>query len=129
MKAHLKNYRQAVRKVRLLATTLKGRRVSDILAELPFVAKKAAEPLYKLVASAFANVKQTNQSARPEDFVVASVIVGKGMVFTRYRAQARGRAAPITRESSHVTVTLQEAAPARASRKKAKAVKAVNASA
>ena len=125
MKAHLKNYRQTTRKVTAVASTLKGRRVSDVLVELPFVVKKASGPLHTLVASAFANVRQHNPVAEAKDFVVASVVVNKGSVFTRFRAQSRGRAAPIKRESSHITVVLAEK-PVVAKAKKPRVAKKVS---
>lgn len=108
MKASLTNYRQAPRKVRLVAQSLKGKRVSDALEVLAFMPQKAALPLKKLVASALANARQNNASATPENLVIDTVTVDKGMTFFRYMPRAFGRAAPIRKESSHVSITLKE---------------------
>lgn len=106
MKAFLKNHRQAPRKVRLIADSVRGKRVSDAVAGLSFMPHKAAEPLKKLILSAFANVRQKDEAAKEEDFIISHISVDKGFTFTRYMPRAFGRASPINRESSHIRVEL-----------------------
>lgn len=106
MKAFLKNHRQAPRKVRLIADSVRGKRVSVAATELSFMPHKAAEPLKKLILSAFANVRQKDESAKEEDFVISHISVDKGFTFVRYMPRAFGRATPINRESSHIRVEL-----------------------
>lgn len=102
MKAYLKNYRQAPRKVRLVADSVRGVNVASAIANLKFMNKKAAGPIKKLLESAVANTGNVDA----ENLVVKSINVDKGFTFKRYRARARGRAAPIRKETSHVRVEL-----------------------
>ncbi len=109
MKAYLKNYRQSPRKVRSVANTVKGKRVSDALVILSFLPKRAALPLTKLVESAVANARA--QGVSVENLVVSSIRVDKGIVLKRRLPRARGMATPINKRNSHVAVVLAEKAP------------------
>ena len=106
MKAHLKNYRQAPRKVRLVANLIKGKSVAVADLELKHLAKRAALPMEKLLASAVANAKVAG--AEPENLKVKDVRVDKGIVMKRHMPRAFGRASAIHKHSSHVTITLAE---------------------
>ncbi len=106
MKAYLKNYRQAPRKVWLVADAVRGRRVDEALLTLRFLPRKAAAPLAKLIASAFANARERDASLSPQDMFLARITVDKGMTYFRWRARARGRASRIAKESSHIAVVL-----------------------
>lgn len=109
MKAFLKNYRQAPRKVRHIANAIRGRQVARVLAELAFMPQKAAPALRKLVASALANAKQVNAALDEANLVVHRITVDKGVTYTRYMPRAFGRASPINRECAHVYVELAPA--------------------
>jgi large subunit ribosomal protein L22 len=111
MKAYLKNYRQAPRKVRLLADHIRGRSVSEVLTELSFMPHKASLPLVKLIKSAVANARQKQSELTEEVLFIESITVDKGRTFTRFMPRAFGRASPINRESSHIEVVLGERAP------------------
>ncbi len=104
MKAHLTNYRQAPRKVRLVANLIKGKSVTVADLELKHLAKRAALPMEKLLASAVANAKVMGVAA--ENLSIKEVRVDKGLVMKRSMPRAFGRAAPIHKKSSHVTITL-----------------------
>lgn len=106
VKASLKNYRQAPRKVRLVADMIRGKRAQEALSALAHLPKKASEPIKKLVESAVANAKQGGVE-NPEDLTIAEVRVDKATTFTRFMPRARGRAAPIRKHASHVTLTLK----------------------
>lgn len=121
MKAYLKNYRQAPRKVRLVANLIKGKSVAIADLELKHLAKRAALPMEKLLASAVANAKV--QGADAENLIVKDVTVDKGIVMKRHMPRAFGRAAAIHKHSSHVTITLAEKA-GKAAKKEAVEVKA-----
>ena len=109
MKATLKNYRQAPRKVRLVADMIRGKTAQDALSALAFLPKKASEPLKKLVESALANAKQAGEKD-PGALTVSEIRVDKATTFTRMMPRARGRSTPIRKHSSHVTLTLREKA-------------------
>jgi len=104
MKARLKNYRQSPRKVRLVANLVRGKSILRALNALSFLEKKSALPIKKLLESAAANAE--SQGKKKEDLVVSDIQVDEGFSFTRYRARARGRAAPIRRRSSHINIEL-----------------------
>lgn len=104
--AKLSNYRQAPRKVRLVADMVRGKRVADALNALAFLPKRASEPMQKLVRSALANARAKGMT---EDILVISRIeVGQGIVFKRFMPRARGKASPIRKKTSHITVHLTE---------------------
>jgi large subunit ribosomal protein L22 len=106
MKAILKNYRQSPRKVRLVADVIRGKKVSQALAMLKFVDKRAALPFAKVVESAVANAVQAGKS--PEKLFIKSVAVDKGTVLKRFTPRARGSASRINKRSSHISVILGE---------------------
>ncbi len=109
MKASLKHYRQSPRKVRLVANAIKGKTIAAADAVLSFMPKRAAEPVRKLIASAAANAAV--QGANSELLIVKNIEVNKGLVMRRFMPRAQGSAKPINKRTSHVLVTLAEAAP------------------
>lgn len=109
MKAFLKNYRQAPRKVRLVGDLIKGKKVEVAAVELAHLAKRAALPMEKLLASAVANAKVLGMDA--DNLIVKTVEVNKGIVMKRMMPRAFGRGAPIHKKTSQVSITLAEIAP------------------
>ena len=106
MKAILKNYRQSPRKVRLVADVIRGKKVTDALAMLKFVDKRASGPFAKVVASALANAIAQGKS--PDRLIVKKVAVDKGTTLKRFTPRARGSASRINKRSSHISVELGE---------------------
>lgn len=119
--AKLSNYRQAPRKVRLVADLIRGKSAMDAISVLMTLPKRASLPMEKLVRSAIANAKQAGES-QPETMVISKIEVNEGVVLKRMMPRARGRGAQILKRSSHINLTLS--APAAASKKPAKATKA-----
>jgi large subunit ribosomal protein L22 len=107
MKSYLKNYRQSPRKVRLVADTVRGKKVEVALRDLMFVTKRATDPIAKLIRSAVANAKNNN-GASEENLYIKEIQVDKGIVLKRIMPRARGTAARINKRSSHVSITLEE---------------------
>ncbi|MEK7136000.1 MAG: 50S ribosomal protein L22 [Patescibacteria group bacterium] len=105
MKASLINYKQAPRKVRLLADLVRGKTVAQALLELSFTDKRASEPMCKLIASAAANAEK-NFDTRKESLFIKEIRVDKGLIMRRFMPRARGRATPIRHRTSHVNVLL-----------------------
>lgn len=101
MKAELKNYRQSPRKVRLVANLVKGLGVNQALIELDFLAKRAADPLQKLIKSAVANANE-----KQESLIIKNITVDKGITLKRSMPVSRGSAHPIHKHTSRVIVTL-----------------------
>jgi large subunit ribosomal protein L22 len=110
MRAFLKNYRQAPRKVRLVADLIRGKSVGRASTILAHTAKKSSEQMRKLLASAVANAKLEGVSDE-KLLVVREIRVDQGITFQRIMPRARGRAAPIAKKTSHVTLMLAEVAP------------------
>jgi large subunit ribosomal protein L22 len=106
MKASLKNYRHAPRKVRLIANTIRGKSVADALVSLTFMPQKASVSLKKLVLSAFANAKQVDPGVSESALKIKTITVDKGITFVRFMPRAMGRATPINHECSHVRIEL-----------------------
>ena len=106
MKAFLKNHRQSPRKVRLVAELIKGKKVTEAIIELDFLAKRASFPIKKLLLSALANAKQLGKEA--EDLFVKELRVDKGIVMKRIMPAAMGTAHRINKRTSHLTLVLEE---------------------
>ena len=106
MKAFLKNYRQSPRKVRLVASLIKGKSVAQAIAELDFLAKRAGLPIKKLLLSAVANAKQMGVEA--ENLFIKELRVDKGIVMKRMMPAAMGTGHRINKRTSHLNILLAE---------------------
>ena len=108
MKAILNNYRQSPRKMRLVATSVKGKTVPEARAMLMFMPKAAAVPLKKLLESAVSNAK-TNDSVTDESTLrIKDFRVDGGVVLKRFMPRARGSAFRIKKRTSKVTLVLED---------------------
>ncbi len=103
--AVLKGFRESPRKVRMVASMIRGRRVEDALAILRFQSRKAARMLTKVLGSAIANATE-NEKADADKLIVAKVSIDCGPVQKRWLSRSMGRANRITRRTSHVTVVV-----------------------
>ena len=106
MKAFLKNYRQSPRKVRLVASLVKGKSVSAAIAELDFLAKRAGLPIKKLLLSAVANAK--NMGIEVENLLIKELRVDKGITMKRMMPRAMGTGHRINKRTSHLNLLLAE---------------------
>lgn len=97
----------APRKVRLVSNTLKGLSVNEAEAQLLTNSKRACLPLLKLLRSAVADAKN-NQKIDPTNLFIKEIRVDEGPMLKRYLPRAMGRATPIQKKSSHVTLVLAE---------------------
>jgi len=105
MKAVLKSYRQAPRKVRLVANLIKGKTVPRALVELDVLPKRASGPMRKLLMSAVANAKQ-NDGIAEADLMVKEVRVDHGTILKRSMPKSHGSASPIHKHTSHIMIEL-----------------------
>ena len=108
MKASLNNYRQAPRKVRLIAELIKGKSASQAQGILSHLIKKGALPMKKLLDSAVANA-----GVSAETLVVKVATVDKGTVIKRWMPRAMGRAFPIHKHTSKVVIELAPLSPSK----------------
>ena len=104
--ASLKSLRVAPRKVRLVADLIRGKQVEEALNILLFTDKKSAKPLEKLLRSAVANADQKG-GVDVDNLYVGAVMVDGGPTMKRFRPRAMGRAAPILKRTSHITIGLE----------------------
>lgn len=113
--AKLSNYRQAPRKVRLVADLIRGKSASNAISMLSMLPKRASEPMMKLVKSAVANA-----GVAAAELYVSSIQVNEGTVLKRSMPRARGRASQILKRTSHITLSLSKKAPKKEKPTKAK---------
>lgn len=106
MKAFLKNYRQAPRKVRLVAGLVQGKSVAQAIVELDFLAKRAGLPIKKLLLSAVSNAKQ--MGVEMENLFVKELRVDKGITMKRMMPAAMGTGHRINKRTSHLNILLAE---------------------
>lgn len=109
-----KNVRVSPQKVRLVVDQIKKMAPEKAITILPYINKAPAKPLRKVISSAIANAKN-NFGLDAKTLVFKSLLVGKGIVFKRYQPVARGRAHPILKRSSHITVILEGEQPKKVS--------------
>lgn len=105
MKAHLRRTRISPKKANIVAGLIRGKSAEEALELLKFTPKKAAKTLSKVLASAMANAEQ-NDSKNRSDLMIKSVIVNKGPFYKRFLPSARGRALPLSKPTSHITIEL-----------------------
>ncbi len=103
MKAVLRRIRISPKKANLVAGLVREKTVKDALAILKFTPKKGAKILYKVVHSAAFNAKN-NFKQSIDDLVISSILVTKGPTYKRSIPISRGRAHPIRKRTSHITV-------------------------
>lgn len=106
MKASLNDYRQSPRKVRLVASAMRGKSVPVALASISFIDKKASVVVKKLIESAAANAKNLGMDSA--NLVIKEIRVDAGTVLKRMMPRARGSSAPIKKRTSHIMLTLGE---------------------
>ena len=109
-KAMVRNLRISPQKLNLVAGLIRGKKVSQALADLEFSRKRIAIDVRKCVMSAVANA-ENNHSLDPDDLVVAEAFVGKNLVMKRFHARGRGRSAGIMKPFSQITVIVREEKP------------------
>ena len=107
-KAIARHVRMTPRKVGYVATPLRKQTVATALARLSVTNRRAAKPLAKVVASAFANARQRYPELREEDVIISKLVADEGPRWKRFRAAAFGRAARILKRTTHITVELEK---------------------
>ncbi|GBD27411.1 50S ribosomal protein L22 [bacterium HR30] len=109
----VKYVRISPRKLRLVADLVRGKRVEQALHILQFTPKRGARILAKALRSAVANAEQKESRVDVDALIVATVTVDGGPTLKRFLPRAHGRATPIRKRTSHLTVVVSDRAPAR----------------
>jgi large subunit ribosomal protein L22 len=98
--------RISARKVRLIADLIRGRDVQDALNILKFTPNRAADMVSKVLTSAIANANEAE--ADVEALIVDQAFVNEGPTIKRWQPKDRGRANPIMKRTSHITVVVEQ---------------------
>lgn len=106
-RAYLKGVRVAPRKARLVVDLIRGKHVQEALDILKFTNKRAAPMLAKMISSAIANATSA-ATVDVDTLIVAEAFVDEGPTLKRFLPRAQGRATPIRKRTSHITVKLRE---------------------
>ena len=107
VKAINKNVRTSPRKLALVCNFIKGKKADVALRDLAFTRKKIAKDVSKTVKSAISNA-ENNYQFDIDNLFVKEAFVGKSLVMKRFRPRAKGRASPIKKPFSRVTIILEE---------------------
>jgi len=95
------------RKMRLLVNMVRGKKVDEALTILNFASTPKARIIAKVVKSAAANAENNFQMS-PQDLKVVDIFADEARTLKRFRPRARGRANPILKRSSHITVIVSD---------------------
>ena len=107
IKAINKNVRSGARKANLVLNFIKGKKADVAIKDLEFTRKKVAMDIKKTVKSAIANA-ENNYQYDIDNLYVKEAYVGKSIVMKRFRPRAKGRASPIKKPFSRITIILEE---------------------
>ena len=107
IKAVNKNVRCSPRKLSLVCNFIKGKKADLALRDLEFSRKRIAKDVSKTVKSAISNAENNNQFDI-DNLFVKEAYVGKSLVMKRFRPRAKGRASPIKKPFSRITIILEE---------------------
>ena len=107
VKAVNKNVRCSPRKLSLLLNFIKGKNAEIAVRDLEFSRKRIAREVIKTVKSAVSNAENNNQFDI-DNLIIKEAYVGKSIVMKRFRPRAKGRASPIKKPYSRITIILEE---------------------
>ena len=105
VRAHARYVRTAPRKARLVMDHIRGKHVGDARSILSHTPRAAATDIAKLLESAIANA-ENNFELDPDHLTIHRAYVDEGPTIKRFRPRALGRATPIKKRTSHMTITL-----------------------
>ena len=105
--ATAKYLRGSTRKARLVTAAIKGRPVEEAAALLRFMPQHAARDIARVLQSATANA-ENNHNLSAEDLFVADAIANEGPTIKRWRPRAQGRAFPIHKPMTHITIVVAD---------------------
>ena len=104
--ATAKYTRHSTRKTRLVTRAIVGRPVEEAISLLRFMPQGAARDVAKVLKSATANA-ENNHDLSAEDLVVADAVADEGPTIKRWKPRAQGRAFPIHKPMTHITVVVE----------------------
>ena len=102
-----KNVRSSVRKLKPILKSIVGKKVEIAIRDLSFSEKRISKDVKKTISSAVANA-ENNFQYDIDKLIVKEAYCGKKIIMKRFRPRAKGRAAPILKPYSSVTIILSE---------------------
>jgi ribosomal protein L22 len=105
VRARARYVRTPARKARIVCVHLPGKSVAQARAILAFTSREVARDWSKLLESAVANA-ENNHELLEEDLIIREAYADEGPTIKRFRPRAMGRATPIRKRTSHLTITL-----------------------
>jgi ribosomal protein L22 len=105
VRARARYVRTSARKARMVCGHLRGKTVAEARAILAFTPREVARDWSKLLESAVANA-ESNHELLQDDLIVREAYADEGPTIKRFRPRAMGRATPIRKRTSHLTITL-----------------------
>jgi len=107
-KASLRSVRVSPQKARLVADLVRGEDVEQALDILTFSSKKSAHFISKLIRSAISNAENQNAEVDLDSLFIKTITVDGGPTLKRFRPRAMGRATPVIKRTSHITLVLDK---------------------
>jgi len=107
VKAKARFIRTSPKKIRLVLDVIRGMDTEEALKQLQFINKDATKPIKKLLDSAIANATN-NFSLEKSNLFIKEIRADGGPTLKRWKPRAFGRAAPIRKKSSHISIILAE---------------------
>jgi ribosomal protein L22 len=105
VRAHARYVRTSARKARMVCGHLRGKSVQEARAILAFTPREVARDWSKLLESAVANA-ESNHELLEDELIVREAYADEGPTIKRFRPRAMGRATPIRKRTSHLTIAL-----------------------
>ena len=105
--ATAKYLRGSTRKARLVTSAIKGKPVEEAAALLRFMPQNAARDVARVLKSATANA-ENNHNLSAEELVVLDAVADEGPTIKRWRPRAQGRAFPIHKGMTHITIVVAD---------------------
>ena len=102
-----KNVRSSTRKLKPILKSIVGKKVDVAIRDLTFSEKRICKDVKKTISSAVANA-ENNYQYDIDKLIVKEAYCGKQITMKRFRARAKGRAAPIKKPYSNLTIILSE---------------------
>ena len=102
-----KNIRSSTRKLKPILKSIVGKKVDIAIRNLEFSDKRISLDIKKTISSAVANA-ENNFQYDIDKLIVKEAYCGKQITMKRFRARAKGRAAPILKPYSNLTIILTE---------------------
>ncbi len=107
VKAVNKNIRSSTRKISIILRSIVGKKADEAIRDLSFSEKRISKDIKKTISSAVANA-ENNYQYDIDKLIVKEAFCGKQIIMKRFRARAKGRASPILKPYSNVTIILSE---------------------